>query len=278
MAKEPVVQQEDVEEEREFARSPMSAVLGAPLSWVALFGALTAVGSLIPVFMYPQGGGYASLSNVVLFGVTGLILGPWAGLVAGLIGGVIGMFIAPGAFPMGPVDVVFAAALIVFCAGLMARRWRWVALVWWIISLAVIYVFPYRWPGEAGEFAPPPEPEYLLSYWFVYLGLALWLAWVLTPLGKWVHRGQATFKQIVGLSLVAYIAVTLEYSAYGPPYSYLLRWPPELTITGNLTSAPLYLATGVIQGIITFALFRALWRTGLRRVPGSLLDESAGEA
>src|SRR3989304_733929 len=109
-------------EEREFARSPMSSIRGAPLSWVALFGALTGVGSLIPVVAYPMGGGYASLSTIVLFPVTGLFLGPWAGLVAGLIGGIIGMFVAPGAYPMGPMDVALSGAMAPFVVGLLARR------------------------------------------------------------------------------------------------------------------------------------------------------------
>ena len=58
--------QEKEPEEREFSGSSSSAIYDAPLSWVALFGALLAVGSLIPIIVYPGGGGYSSLSNTIL--------------------------------------------------------------------------------------------------------------------------------------------------------------------------------------------------------------------
>lgn len=265
------------EEEREFARSPMSSILGAPLSWVALFGALTGVGSLIPILTYAGGGGYASLSTIVLFPMTGLFLGPWAGLVAGLIGGIIGMFIAPGAFPMGPLDVIFSGALVAFVVGLVARRWRWLMLAWWIFGILLVFFFPYRVPGQAQGFAPPPEPAYMLSYWFAWVGFLIWLIWAFTPLGTWIHRGKPAWKQIVGFLLGSYAGITAHYPIYTQPYNYALKWPPELTISSNLATFPLYAISMVILGLVAFGLFRALWRTGLRRVPGSLLDESVTE-
>ena len=262
-------------EEREFARSPMSSILGAPLSWVALFGALTGVGSLIPVLAYPTGGGYASLSTIVLFPVTGLFLGPWAGLVAGLIGGIIGMFVAPGAFPMGPVDVALSGAMAAFVVGLLARRWRWIMLAWWIFSILLVYFFPYRVPGQAQGFAPPPEPAYLLSWWYVGLGFLIWLVWAFGPLGTWIYRSRPVWKQIAGLVLGSYAGLTAHRPIYTLPYNFALKWPPQLTISSNLASMPLYAVAMVLLGLVGVGLFRALWRTGLRRVPGSLLDESA---
>ncbi|MBL7063409.1 MAG: hypothetical protein ISS49_04270 [Anaerolineae bacterium] len=263
------------EEEREFARRPMSSILGAPLSWVALFGALTGVGSLIPVLMYSGGGGYASLSQIVLFPVTGMLLGPWAGFVAGLIGGLIGLFVAPGAFPMGPLDVVLSGAIPALVSGLLARRWRWVMLVWWVLSLALVVVFPYRWPGQTQGFAPPPEPAYLLSYWYILLGFVAWLVWAFTPVGRWVHRGRPVTLQSAGFLWAPWVAITAHRPIWQQPYAYVLKWPPEMTITDNHAAFLLYVIAVVVQGLAAFALFRALWRTGLRRVPGSLLDETA---
>lgn len=277
MAEERDLTQEQ-EEEHEFARTPMSSILGAPLSWVALFGALTGVGSLIPVLMYPAGGGYASLSTTVLFGVTGLLLGPWAGFVAGLIGGLIGLFIAPAAFPMGPFDVVLAGALAALVYGLVARRWRWIMLILWVLSMVLVYVFPYRWPGRAQGFAPPPEPAYSLSYWYSLLGLLVWLVWAFTPVGHWVYRGRPVAPQVIGFLLAVWIAVSVHNLIWVPPYAYVLNLPPEMTIADNHASFPLYVIAAVLQGVVALALFRALWRTGLRRVPGSLLDETVVEA
>ena len=43
---------------------------------------------------------------MIIFGpLAGMILGPWAGAIAGLIGGLIGMFISPGSYPLGFIDV-----------------------------------------------------------------------------------------------------------------------------------------------------------------------------
>ncbi len=265
-------------EEREFTRRSASSIVGAPLSWVALLGALTGVGSLIPVLMYTGGGGYASLSQVILFPVTGMLLGPWAGLVAGLIGGLIGLFIAPAAFPMGPMDVILSGAGPALVAGLLARRWRWLMLAWWGLGLALVYAFPYRWPGPAQGFASPPEPAYLLSYWYVLLGCVVWIAWAFTPVGRWVYRGRPAALQVAGFLLAAWIAATAHRPIWQQPYAYALKWPPEMTLADNYAAFPLYVVAAILQGPVALVLFRALWRTGLRRVPGSLLDETAGEA
>jgi len=57
--------------------------------------------------------------------------------------------------------------------------------------------------------------------------------------------------------------------------NFALKWPPQLTISDNLANMLNYTIAMVLLGLVGFGLFRALWRTGLRRVPGSLLDESA---
>jgi hypothetical protein len=133
-------------------------------------------------------------------------------------------------------------------------------------------------PGQAQGFAPPPEPAYMFSYWFAWVGFVVWLVWAYTPLGSWVYRGKPALKQIVGLLLASYAGITAHYPIYTQPYNFALKWPPELTITSNLATSPLYFISAVLLGVVAFALFRALWRTKLRRVPGSLLDESVTEA
>lgn len=266
---------DEINEEREFSGSSSSAIYDAPLSWVALFGALLAVGSLVPIIVYPGGGGYSSLSNTVLFVLAGFILGPWAGLVAGLIGGAIGLFIAPGAFPLGLVDVVLAAGLQCLLGGLMAAKWRKFLIVWWLLNLITIWIFPYRWPGPAQGFETPTGFTYIASYWWILVGFLLLFVWAYTPVGKWVYKGEKIFRQGIGFVLASYVALTGFYGLYGNTYYYLLKYPIERTITENYLTAPLYMITAVIQGIVAAVVFRAFWRTGLRKVPGSLLDETS---
>jgi len=262
-------------EEREFRASSSSAIYDAPLSWVALFGALLAVGSLVPVIVYPGGGGYSSLSNTILFVLTGFVLGPWAGLVAGLIGGLIGLFIAPAAFPLGFVDVFLVAGLQCWLGGLMAMKWKKYMFLWWIFNLATVFVFPYRWPGASGGFETPTEPAYLTSYWWIALGFVFWLLWAYTPFGDWVKQGKKAYLQILAFIVGSYAALTASYGLYGNYYYFLLKYPLERTITENYLTAPLFMVTAVAQGIVILVVFRALWRTGLRKVPGSLMEETA---
>jgi hypothetical protein len=267
--------QNNQDTEREFSGSSSSAIYDAPLSWVALFGALLAVGSLIPVIVYPGGGGYSSLSNTVLFVLAGFILGPWAGLVAGLIGGLIGLFIAPGAFPLGLVDVFLVAGLQSMLGGLLAKRWKTYLLVWWIFNLATVWVFPYRWPGPSQGFETPVGLAYITSYWWVILGFLLWLVFANTKLGVWVSRERKIYQQFAAYSIASYTAITSMYGLYGQFYYYLLKYPIERTITENYLTGPLFMVTAIVQGIVAALVFRALWRTGLRKVPGSLLEETS---
>ena len=262
-------------EEREFTASSSSAIYDAPLSWVALFGALLAVGSLVPVIVYPGGGGYSSLSNTVLFVLTGFVLGPWAGLVAGLIGGLIGLFIAPAAFPLGFVDVFLVGGFQCMLGGLIAMKWKKYMFIWWIFNLATIFFFPYRWPGASQGFETPTEPAYLGSYWWVGLGLVIWLLFAYTPFGDWVKQGKKAYMQVLGFVGASYAAITSFYGLYGNTYYYLLKYPIERSIIENHATGPLFMVTGVAQGIVALLVFRALWRTGLRKVPGSLLEETA---
>jgi hypothetical protein len=262
-------------EEREFSASSSSAIFDAPLSWVALFGALIAVGSLVPVIVYPGGGGYSSLSNTVLFVLTGFVLGPWAGGIAGIIGGLIGMFIAPAAFPLGFVDVFLVAGLQAMLGGLIAMKWKKYMFVWWIINFAILVIFPYRWPGPSQGFENPPEPAYLASLWWVVLGFVFWLAWAYTPFGDWVKKGGKGYQQVLGLIVGTYAGLTAFYGPYGNTFYYVLKYPIERAITENHLTAPLFFITAIAQGIVAMVVFRALWRTGLRKVPGSLLEETS---
>ena len=103
----------------------------------------------------------------------------------------------------------------------------------------------------------------------------MWLVWAFTPVGKWVYRDKPVAKQVVGYLWVAWLAVNLLNVLWVPPQYYLLQLPAEAGIVMNHATFPLYIISAAIQGVIVFGLFRAVLRTGLRRVPGSLMDEAA---
>ena len=76
-------------------KTTTATIGGAPVSWVALMGALLGAGSIIPLIYYVEGGGYHSLSYAVI-AIVAALLGPWGAGAAATIGGVISMFLAPG--------------------------------------------------------------------------------------------------------------------------------------------------------------------------------------
>jgi hypothetical protein len=96
-----------------------------------------------------------------------------------------------------------------------------------------------------------------------------------TKFGQWISQGKKVYQQFAAYIVASYAALTGFYGLYGQSYYYLLKYPLERTITENYLTGPLFIATAVIQGIVAALVFRALWRTGLRKVPGSLLEETS---
>ena len=260
--------------EKEYTGSSASSIFGGPLSWVAAFGALTAIGSIVPIIIYPLGGGYLSLSQLLLFPLAGYMLGPWAGLVACGIGASIGLFIAPAAYPLGVIDVLAYGAIFGLSYGLLSRRWRYLALILWIASFPLIAVFPYRWPGAAAGFAPPASPAYLVSWSFYAFVFLIWAVWAFTPIHRWVRSDGKTVLRIAGFIIASLAGSGFPNGYGGVIYYFILKKPIEIAILENWQSVPLY-AAALIVGPVVFAVFQSLGRTGLRRVPGSLFEEIA---
>ena len=275
----PKVQTAEVEEE-EFERRGLATIVGAPISWTALFGAICGVTSLIPFYFYVTGGGYISLGSGLFMPLAGQVLGPWAGTIAAFVGGLVGMFIAPGAFPLGLIDILLSAAIIALSAGLMTKKWRWLFLIWWIINLVLIFVYPFRVPGAAAGFAPPEEPAYTLSWWYVFVGFVVWL--ILGPLttnllGKWASKDSTVALRTISLILIGFIGRTSMQPLWALPYYHILEWPQDWVVFDNAVSLPTYILNWVATGLLALVVFRALWRARLRRVPGSLVAELAGD-
>jgi len=271
--------QEDAQEEV-FERGGLASIAGAPISWVALFAAICAVTTLIPFYFYVTGGGYVSAASGLFMPLAGQVLGPWAGTIAASVGGLVGMFIAPGAFPLGLVDVILSATIFGLSAGLMAKKWRWYFLAWWIINLAMVFLYPFRIPGQAAGLPAPEEPAYTLSWTYVLVAFVLWL--ILGPLttdllSKWARRGSPRGLQILSLFLIAYIARSSIQPAWSLPYNHIFNWPPDWVVIDNWVSIPTYVLDWVGTCALALVVFPALWRARLRQVPGSLLAElSAG--
>ena len=258
--------------EKEYTGSSASSIFGGPLSWVAAFGALTAIGSMVPIIIYPMGGGYYSLSQLLLFPLAGYMLGPWAGFVACGVGASIGLFIAPAAYPLGVIDALLYGAIFGISYGLLSRRWRYYSLVLWILSFPLIYIFPYRWPGAAAGFAPPTSPAYLISWSYYLVIFVVWAIWAFTPLHRWVRTDRKIALRIAGFIIASLAGSGLPTGFGGVAYYFILKKPIEIAILENWQSVPLY-AAAVIVGLVVFAVFQSLGRTGLRRVPGSLFEE-----
>jgi hypothetical protein len=273
---EPRVQSEEVEEEEEFVRGGLATIAGAPISWIALFAAVCAVTTLIPFYFYVTGGGYVSVASGLFMPLAGQVLGPWAGTIAAFVGGLIGMFIAPGGFPLGLVDVILSGAIFGLSAGLMSKKWRWLFLIWWVINLAMVFLFPYRIPGGAGGFGAPEEPGYTLSWTYVLLAFVLWI--ILGPLttnllGKWAKHNSSLVLRTVSLFLIAYIARSSMQPMWSLPYYYIFEWPQDWAVVDNWVSIPTYVLDWAGTCVLALVVFPALWRAKFRRVPGSLVAE-----
>jgi hypothetical protein len=257
--------------EREFRGTGMATIFGAPISWIALFGALMGALSIVPMIFYPFGGGFASAGMVVFGPLSGMVLGPFAGTIAGIIGGLIGMFISPASYPLGLIDVFLSGALLPLLWGLAHPRYRKYFVPLMILYIIFHLIWPYTIPGEAGGFAPVKEPNYFLSYIWAPLGVlsAIFLQ-------KRFLMGMDSDKLVTRLAsfiLYNFAPLTFWLMPWIGFYFFFLNYPPDLATLNLVVSWWFYiLPISVASGIVAMLLVRALERSGLRRVPGSVLD------
>src|SRR5262245_60859429 len=129
-------------------------------AWIAIYGALIAVTSLIPTIPYPTGGGILPLS-VSLAALAPLILGLAGGSLAALLGGVLGSFVNPVAYPFGIIDAFFMAMFPALCTGIVFHKRK---AVWLTASLLILVsgifaeIVPYMYPGPGRGFTSAPQP------------------------------------------------------------------------------------------------------------------------
>ena len=184
-------------------------IFGTPIAWIAVYGALVGVTSLVPILPYAGGGGYWPLATVIA-ALGALILGPIGGAVAAFIGGIIGMFIAPPAFPLGIVDAIAVVMIpeIFVALAFNVKKYRWAFLGWQALMTAIFFIVLFVYPGVVGGWPPIPTANYFLATLYYWLLPTLVLA---SPLGsKYVYewsRSSDVKQRSIGVFLGSWMAM-----------------------------------------------------------------------
>jgi len=243
---------------------------GASIAFIAVYGAINGALALVPIFPYFGGGGFIPLS--VMFTAIGpLVLGPIGGILAAVIGGVIGMFVSPGMFPLGLLDVMLTGILPALFVALTINTDEtldWIlTLVAIIITGVMFIVFPYVWPGIPGQ-----TPT--VAFWFSTLPFWVpWLIVMLTPLKNWIPewaRGEDPKKRIIGIFLGIFIGIELFYYWWAAPYWLIFNFPLEVSYVANLGYLWWWPIMSIITTVIAVPVIEALKRSGLPRIPRAL--------
>lgn len=256
----------------EYGRRGMATIFGAPISWVALFGALMGVTALVPMLFYIFGGGFISAGMAIFGPLTGLVLGPWAGGIAGLVGGLIGMFLSPASYPLGVVDVFLSGAFLSLAWGLTVRKYRKIMIVWWVLWIVIVNVYPYYIPGQAMGFEPPTQPGYFLSWSWTYVGFVLYLILGGRFVPKWVEEGSSAVTTFFGLLLMNFFGNTVWMLPWKIIYFSVLKFPADTVMADNVISWWAYTAPMVLAAtIVTQVTITAMRRGGLRQATGGMV-------
>lgn len=267
---------------QEYKGRGMATLLGAPISWVALFGALVGALSIIPMLFYLTGGGFVSAGMIIFAPLAGIVLGPWAGYVAALIGGLIGMFLSPGSYPLGLIDANLSGGFIALFWGLAAdRKYAKYFIPWTVFWIVFSIVVPYRtglWISS-DKFGGVGEPAYTLSWAWAYVGLALYVVNLVTGgfLWRWARDAASDrthlFLGVLGISAIACSSWMMPWIGV---YNWLLQFPPDAATAVNYGAWIGYLIPiSVASSIVITLTVIALRRSGLRRMEHTLVEEDA---
>ncbi|MHA1713213.1 MAG: hypothetical protein ACTSW4_04105 [Candidatus Ranarchaeia archaeon] len=239
-------------------------LMGAPVSWVAIFGAILGASSIIPVVVFI--GGETAMLSLALSTSVGLILGPFGGFAAGLIGGIIGMFLAPTAYWAGPLNI-FEMPLICLIAGLIANR-KWIPVLLLQVGTIVLWTLvPWFIPG-----APWDNPLLFLTPWYVYVGIIFNIALVaIYPLlPNWLNSKNPA-KIAPALFITTWMAREVPHFILWVPFNLWYSYPAELNMVTSFVAMPAQVA--VIFGIsmiLGTAILTGLSKTKLRKIPGAV--------
>ena len=247
-------------------KSVGTSIGGAPVSWVALMGALLGGGSIIPLVYYVEGGGFHSLSYT-LMALVACILGPWGGGAAATIGWFINLFLSPA----GSIGQIFDWTGTAVMAGLIVqKRWKW---IWWVPLLGIIIyeITPWYWPGVVGGPESLPQPFLAFSVWYDALSLPLLLTVGRHTIADWI-KSNDNKKMFFGLMLLHWTAAEAMHM-YGWGIWTGLYYPIPAYVVAVLeaTSVPFErVILQVVSGIVGVPLLVSLRKSGLRKIPGAV--------
>lgn len=247
-------------------KSVTATIGGAPVSWVALMGALLGGGSIIPLIYYIEGGGYHSLSYAVI-AIVACLLGPWGAAVAAAIGGAIALFLAPGTTIDGILWNFIGPALL---AGLIVnKKWKW---IFWVPLLGIVwYEFtPWYWPTYSAMGALP-QPFLAFSPWYDAMSLPLLLTVGRNMVPNWI-KGNDKTKMFFGLMLLHWMAAqAMHLWGWTTWLMFFYPIPAYVVAVLEATSVPFErVMLQVISGVIGVPLLLSLRKSGLRRIPGAV--------
>jgi len=263
---------------------------GVPIAYIAIWAALIAVASLIPISIVIGGGGSFPASYSLL-ALVGILLGPVAGAIATTIGVYLGAFIAPYTagimFPFGQLGDVLAT----FAAGLItmkAENKQKERLYLLIAALGVIPIMLMFWstffifnlwcipPGSEEQFAwipreyfrtcASPFPDLILVLCFDFLpGLILFLVTM-----KWVRQwiqSENPFLLAIGVFVISYFVLNTYQHYWGWFWFEIITYyplPADIAIVMLFTwwERLYFSATAAVIGA---AVIIALRKAGIRK-------------
>ena len=227
-------------------------IFGAPISYVALMAAVTAVLQLIP-FSVVLGAGVSFPLSLSITGLIGILLGPWAGAIAVAIGSGIGVMIAPHTAWLGPITIL-VMVMAPIASGLITTGRRYIvgaylilaALVWWALFIAT-NGFPVDWKS-------------LLQPWrYLLPGILLFVPKINEKAVRML-RSEKRFVLGVALGYIIWISSQAEHTLSSIIGNLVLFQLPEEVWTfltlyiigaerGALALVGLVIGTGVILGL-----------------------------
>ena len=226
-------------------------LFGAPIAYIAIWGAIIAVAGMIPFSVIVGGGGSFSMSSTIL-ALTAIVLGPLAGFLAVLIGAIIDLVIAPYS-PFGPIAPIIPA-FAAFVAGLAVSERKTFRISALVIGVAELFLF---WTAvEIGTGAPFSQLVIVGST--AEIPAIILFAISLPFIDKWV-RSDNPLKLTLGVFITSYFAVsaiehctgsTLWQVLFGLPINIwifvfvALAWWERITIAviGTIIGVPVIIA------------------------------------
>ncbi|NLE77749.1 MAG: hypothetical protein GX605_13485 [Chloroflexi bacterium] len=208
-------------EERQVPLTGGTTIDGAPVAYIVVLAAVVVVLSFIPFSVVFAAGGGFPLSQGI-YGLVGILLGPWAGALAAGIGRIIGIFIAPHTAGGGLPSALFAVAWTAAGGILVQKRGRaWLYAFLFFLAAYLLYV------GTA--LTKDVTPTLALANSAVnLLGLALWVLPTRALARRWIadpNLGRVAAGLFLGCFMVNALGHTFANMWL---YVFVNPWPAQV--------------------------------------------------